>query len=111
MAQIWLTYDELAELIDCTPASARDHAIREDLARRRSRDGNTRVKLSKPLIEAFLRREVPAQARQDLQEALELVASLQANILRAMAGTMRKLDQPGVEDALREAPVRDALRA
>ena len=54
MAQIWLTYEELAILIDCHPADARDAAVAVDLDRRRSRDGRTRVKLTPPLVEAFL---------------------------------------------------------
>lgn len=54
MPQIWLTYDELAVLLDCNPAAARDAAASIPLDRRRSRDGHTRAKLSPALTEAFL---------------------------------------------------------
>jgi hypothetical protein len=54
MPQIWLTYDELAAVMDCDPADARGAAIAIGLDRRRCRDGYTRAKLSPPLVEAFL---------------------------------------------------------
>lgn len=37
MAQIWMTYDELAELSGCTSAEARMRAIHLSLDRRKSR--------------------------------------------------------------------------
>jgi hypothetical protein len=52
--QIWLTYEELAALMDCDPAAARGAALAIRLDRRKSRDGNTRAKLSPSLTEAFL---------------------------------------------------------
>jgi len=52
--QIWLTYDELAALMNCDAASARSAAVALGLARRRSRDGQTRAKLTQPLTDAFL---------------------------------------------------------
>lgn len=54
MPQIWLTYDELAALINCDPARAREAAMAFRLDRRKSRDGQTRAKLTPPLAEAFL---------------------------------------------------------
>jgi hypothetical protein len=54
--QIWLTYDELAALMDCNPAAARSVAAAVPLARRRSRDGRTRAKLNGALTEIFLER-------------------------------------------------------
>jgi hypothetical protein len=53
MPQIWLTYDELAVLMDCDRWQARDAAASIPLDRRKSRDGQTRAKLTPPLIEAF----------------------------------------------------------
>ncbi|MCK1328259.1 hypothetical protein IVB57_07600 [Bradyrhizobium sp. CW9] len=53
MAQIWMTYDELAGLSDCTPAEARMRAIHLSLDRRKSRDGATRVKLDLALTAKF----------------------------------------------------------
>jgi hypothetical protein len=52
--QIWLTYDELAVLMDCDPAAARGAASAIQLDRRKSRDGHTRAKLTPALTEAFL---------------------------------------------------------
>ncbi|MET4278126.1 MULTISPECIES: hypothetical protein [unclassified Bradyrhizobium] len=54
MAQIWMTYDELAGLSGCTPAEARMRAIHLSLDRRKSRDGATRVKLDLALTAKFL---------------------------------------------------------
>lgn len=53
MAQIWMTYDELAELSGCTPAEPRMRAIHLSLDRRKSRDGATRVKLDLALTAKF----------------------------------------------------------
>jgi hypothetical protein len=52
--QIWLTYDELAALMNCDAASARTAAAAMRLDRRRSRDGYTRAKLTPSLADAFL---------------------------------------------------------
>jgi hypothetical protein len=54
MPQIWLTYDELADVMDCDPADARDNAIAIGLDRRKCHDGQTRAKLNALLTEAFL---------------------------------------------------------
>jgi hypothetical protein len=54
MPQIWMTYDEIASLFACEPASARDIAIRMELDRRKSRNGQTRVKLDTSLTALFL---------------------------------------------------------
>lgn len=67
MPQIWLTYDELAALMDCDPRTARNAAATIPLDRRRSRDGHTRAKLSPSLTEAFL--DAVMQQRLDRQVA------------------------------------------
>ena len=54
VAQIWLTYEELAVLLDCDPAEARTAVSAIGLIRRRSRDGRTRAKLTPALVETFL---------------------------------------------------------
>ena len=54
MPQIWLTYDELAVLMKCDPIAARTITATLPLDRRRSRDGQTRAKLSPSLAEAFM---------------------------------------------------------
>lgn len=53
MPQIWMTYEELATLNGCTAAEARVQALHLSLDRRKSRDGNTRVKLDLALIARF----------------------------------------------------------
>ena len=54
MPQIWLTYDELAALMNCDAAGARGAATAIGLDRRKSRDGQTRAKLTPSLAAAFL---------------------------------------------------------
>ncbi|QQO35923.1 hypothetical protein JJC00_10280 [Bradyrhizobium diazoefficiens] len=53
MPQIWMTYEELATLSGCTAAEARVQALHLSLDRRKSRDGNTRVKLDVALMARF----------------------------------------------------------
>jgi hypothetical protein len=64
--QIWLTYDELATLMNCDPARAREAAIVSRLDRRKSRDGQTRAKLTPPLAEAFLREVLRQRLDQEI---------------------------------------------
>jgi len=73
--QIWLTYEELAALMDCDAISARDAAMALGLDRRRSRDGQTRAKLTPPLTDAFLDRV--------LREHIEREVAACASTLRA----------------------------
>jgi len=53
MPQIWMTYDELAALFECEATTAQATVIEMKLDRRKSRDGNTRVKLDPRLSEMF----------------------------------------------------------
>jgi hypothetical protein len=53
MPQIWMTYDELAILSGCNATEARGLALNLSLDRRKSRDGNTRVKLDFALMTRF----------------------------------------------------------
>jgi hypothetical protein len=78
--QIWLTYDELAALMNCDPAQAREAAIAFRLDRRRSRDGQTRAKLTPPLAEAFL--------HEVLRQRLDQEIAACAGDLRAMRDRM-----------------------
>lgn len=80
MPQIWLTYDELAALMDCDPAEARGAAAAIRLDRRKSHDGQTRAKLTPSLTEAFLDGV--------LQQRLELEISTCAGDLLAMRERM-----------------------
>ena len=73
MPQIWMTYDELATLCDCTSGDARLRAIHLSLDRRKSRDGATRVKLDLALTAKFF--ASVREADFDLDSA---IAALQA---------------------------------
>ena len=69
MPQIWMTYDELATLCECSSSEARLRSIHLSLDRRKSRDGATRVKLDLALTARFL-----ASVREsdfDLDSAIE----------------------------------------
>jgi len=78
--QIWLTYDELAAWMNCDRAEARVAAMAIGLDRRKSRDGQTRAKLSPPLAEAFL--------HDMLHQRLEREAAACADELRLMRERM-----------------------
>ncbi|MCK1281636.1 MULTISPECIES: hypothetical protein [unclassified Bradyrhizobium] len=68
MPQIWMTYDELATLSGCSAAEARMQALHLSLDRRKSRDGNTRVKLNLALMARFC--ETVREAEFDLDDAI-----------------------------------------
>jgi len=78
--QIWLTYDEFAILINCELDAARGATLALRLDRRRSHDGNTRVKLTPGLAETFLDSIV--------QQRLEREVAACADDLRAMRERM-----------------------
>ncbi|QPF90304.1 hypothetical protein [Bradyrhizobium commune] len=69
MPQIWMTYDELATLCDCSSSEARLRAIHLSLDRKKSRDGATRVKLDLALTAKFL--SSVREADIDLDGAIE----------------------------------------
>jgi hypothetical protein len=54
MPQIWMTYDEIADLVGCGAHEAREHSIAQELDHKKSRDGLTRVKLDLPLVTMFI---------------------------------------------------------
>lgn len=68
MPQIWMTYDELAALYGCTGPEARLQALNLSLDRRKSRDGNTRVKLNVALMARFF--ETIRKTEFDLDDAI-----------------------------------------
>lgn len=68
MPQIWMTYDELAALNGCTAPEARLQALNLSLDRRKSRDGNTRVKLNLALMARFI--ETIRKTETDLDDAI-----------------------------------------
>jgi hypothetical protein len=91
MPQIWMTYDELATLSGCTAAEARLQALQLSLDRRKSRDGNTRVKLSPALMGRFfetIRETDPAL--DDAIAALRETHRQMSGILAAEQETLRR---------------------
>jgi hypothetical protein len=54
MPQVWLTYEELSELLQCASSEVRQAVIEHEWPRRRSGDGLTRVKLSPALAHEFM---------------------------------------------------------
>jgi hypothetical protein len=54
MPQIWMTYEELAGMLDCTVSEARERVHLERLDRKISRDGHKRAKLSLAMIGIFI---------------------------------------------------------
>jgi hypothetical protein len=82
MPQIWMTYDELATLSGCSASEARLQALHLSLDRRKSRDGNTRVKLNLALMARFF--ETIREAEVDLDEAIAALRQTH----RQMAGVL-----------------------
>jgi hypothetical protein len=89
MPQIWMTYDELATLGGCSAAEARVQALHLSLDRRKSRDGNTRVKLSPALMARFF--ETIREAEFDLDAAIAALRDTH----RQMSGALAR-DQAGL---------------
>jgi len=56
MPQIWMTYEELAGMLDCTVMEARDRIHFERLDRKISRDGEKRAKLNAAMTGIFIQR-------------------------------------------------------
>lgn len=54
MPQIWMTYEEVGALLGCGREAARAHVAAEGWDRRRSHDGETRVKLTPDAGAAYL---------------------------------------------------------
>jgi len=83
MPQIWMTYDELATLCECSSSEARLRAIHLSLDRRKSRDGATRVKLDPALTAKFL-----ASVREsdfDLDSAIEALQATHRQMAELLA--------------------------
>jgi hypothetical protein len=54
MPQIWMTYEELAGMLNCTVTEARERVHLECLDRKISRDGKKRIKLSGSMTDIFI---------------------------------------------------------
>ena len=56
LPQIWMTYEELAAMLECSPAEARERIHLDGLDRKISRDGRKRAKLDAELVALFIAR-------------------------------------------------------
>jgi hypothetical protein len=76
MPQIWMTYTELAALLDCSVQSARAYSFALD--RKKSRDGMTRAKLNVELTARFIGRIREADPMLDnaVQDLLHVQAEM-----------------------------------
>jgi hypothetical protein len=82
MPQIWMTYEELAEMLDCTVMDVRERVQLECLDRKISRDGKKRAKLSMAMVGIFLERV----------KTIDSVADLAVSDLRKVHGLMSNQD-------------------
>jgi hypothetical protein len=78
MPQIWMTYEELAGLLDCSTMEARSHVHLERLDRKISRDGQKRAKLNMAMMGIFIARikridDATDRAVEDLRQAHRLL--------------------------------------
>jgi hypothetical protein len=74
MPQIWMTYEELAGLLDCNAMEARSRVHLERLDRKISRDGQKRAKLNMAMMGIFIARikmsdDAADRAIEDLRQA------------------------------------------
>ncbi|HZD90607.1 MAG TPA: hypothetical protein VE224_10935 [Pseudolabrys sp.] len=90
MPQIWMTYNELAELLGRGLDDARGCIERNGLDRRKSRDGTIRVKLNLELTELFVAKLIGEAQSLALDDAVETMRGMRA----AMARYENKVPQP-----------------
>jgi hypothetical protein len=93
MPQIWMTYDELAGLLDCDSGAAREIALIRQWHRRRSSDGQTRVKLPPAVAGHYIEAEAARREREGAPPMACLDDSIEK--LRDTAARMRTADRAG----------------
>jgi hypothetical protein len=90
MPQIWMTYEELAGMLNCTALEARERVNLDRLDRKISRDGEKRIKLSEAMTGIFIDRIKTSafamdQAVDDLREVHGLMKQQHEETSRAPA--------------------------
>lgn len=80
MPQIWMTYPEIADLVGCHPEQARMQVANRALDRRKSHDGQTRVKLDALWTALFVERIRGTDL--DLDRAISELRALHAEMAR-----------------------------
>jgi hypothetical protein len=108
MPQIWMTYDELGSLCDCSSSDARLRAIHLSLDRKKSRDGATRVKLDLALTAKFF-----ASVREsdfDLDSAIEALQATHRKMVELLTprGSNSHGPESLQEDAMRKPTIGSA---
>jgi hypothetical protein len=86
MPQIWMTYKELAGMLDCTLVEARERVHLECLDRKISRDGKKRAKLSPIMIAIFI---------EQLKTFDHTIDSAVEDLRRVHSLLSERADQPG----------------
>jgi hypothetical protein len=99
MPQIWMTYDELAAMLDCTVVEARARVRLEGLDRKISRDGKKRAKLNMAMTGIFIEQlktidYASDRAIEDLRRVHGLL-SRRANPPRLLARLWSRAQQAG----------------
>jgi len=79
-----MTYEELAGMLDCSVAAAREHAHVERLDRKISRDGKKRAKLNASLAATFIARI----------KTIDLAMDQAVEELRRVHGLLEQADRP-----------------
>ena len=100
MPQIWMTYDEIAGLLECSADEALERARSDRLDRKQSRDGRTRVKLNLALIGLFIDRirsqaQPLDQAIQDMRQVHGLMKSYEPDQEQAAGAPKRPFSATG----------------
>lgn len=95
MPQIWLTYDELGELMDCDAVAARTIAVALPLDRRRSHDGRSRAKLNAALTDIFIDRMLRGRgAAEQIVDATDAHVEQLRNVHKRMTSFSAKALPP-----------------
>jgi hypothetical protein len=89
MPQIWMTYEELAGMLDCTVMEARERVQLECLDRKISRDGEKRAKLSVAMTGIFIERIKTGALAMD--QALDDLRAVHGLMKQECNGTSRAL--------------------
>jgi hypothetical protein len=85
LPQIWMTYEELAGMLNCSIMGARERARLECLDRKISRDGKKRAKLSPAMVGIFI----------EHLKSIDVVTDQAVDKLRQIHGLLRESRQPG----------------
>jgi hypothetical protein len=88
MPQVWVTYEELGELLDCDAAAAREKSVSCGWRRRVCGDGLTRVKLLPAMAHEYM--VSYANETQGVAGADQLIASLRDVLQREREGESRR---------------------